>query len=65
MSGQEINPREKFLITYPNIPLNARKETILVLEGQPITWEVAYLEIRNDTLAGKKILEKLQELKLL
>jgi len=65
MSGQKNNLREKFLIIYPNLPLNARKETILVLEGQPITWEVAYFEIRNDTPASKKILEKLQELKLL
>ncbi|MDO8662633.1 MAG: hypothetical protein Q7K98_05380 [Candidatus Omnitrophota bacterium] len=65
MPDQENNLREKFLITYPNLPLNARKETILVLEGQPITWEVAYFEIRNDTPASKKILQKLQELKLL
>lgn len=65
MSGQENNRREKFLRAYANLPLSTRKETILILEGQPITWEVAYLEIRNSTPEGNKILEKLEELKLI
>jgi len=63
-----MNARESFLKAYANLPLNARKEVILLLdlgaEKQPITWEVAYLEIRNDTLKSKKILEKLEELGL-
>ncbi len=59
------NLREKFLRAYSNIPLNARKEIILVLEEGPITWEVAYLEVKNQTEKGKKILEKLSELNLI
>ncbi len=57
--------REKFLKTYANIPLNLRKETILLFENEPITWNVAYVEIFNNTVKSKKILEKLEELKLI
>ena len=57
--------RENFLRAYANLPLNTRKEIILVLEKEPITWQVAYLEIRNNTSRSKKILEKLEELKII
>lgn len=61
--------REKFLRTFANVPLNLRTEIILVLEEnknkQPITWEVAYFEIKNNTPRSEKILEKLQELNLI
>jgi len=59
------NLREKFLRGYANIPLNARKEIILVLEEGPITWEVAYFEVKNQTEKGKEILKKLDELNLI
>ncbi len=59
------NLREKFLRAYANIPLNARKEIILVLEEGPITWEVVYFEVKNQTEKGEKILDKLNELKLI
>jgi len=68
------NRRERFLRAYANLPLNTRKEVILMLEEksergevikQPITWEVAYLEVRNNTPRSEKILEKLDELKLI
>lgn len=58
--------REKFLRAYSNLPINTRREIILVLEEKgPITWEVAYLEIRNNTEIGEKILEKLEKLNLI
>jgi CO dehydrogenase/acetyl-CoA synthase alpha subunit len=68
------NLREKFLRAYANLPLNTRREIILVLEEengrediikQPITWEVAYFEIKNNTPRSEKILEKLDGLKLI
>lgn len=64
-NGIENNRREKFLRAYANIPLNARKEIILVLKEGPITWEVAYFEVKNKTEKGEKILEKLNELNLI
>ena len=64
------NCREDFLKAYANLPLNTRKEVILVLKNekgieQPITWEVAYLEIRNNTPRSDEILEKLDKLGLI
>ena len=68
------NLREKFLRAYANLPLSTRREIILVLEEknergdiikQPITWEVAYLEIKNNTPKSEIILAKLDELKLI
>jgi len=61
--------RENFLRAYVNLPLNAREEIILVLKEkdvrQPITWQVAYLEIKNNTPRSKEILEKLEELEII
>jgi len=58
--------REKFLRAYANLPLSMRKEITLVLEEegikQPITWEVAFLEVKNNTSNSDKILKKLEEL---
>ena len=75
MSNNLGNLREKFLRAYANLPLSTRsREIILVLEEksergniikQPITWEVAYLEVKNNTPKGEIILTKLDELKLI
>lgn len=57
--------RERFLEIYANLPLGLRKEIILVLDKEPITWQVAYVEVSNNTKKSKKILEKLKELKII
>ncbi len=54
--------REKFLKIYSDLPLNIRREVILIINNDPITWNVAYLEIKNDTDIGKIILKKLNDL---
>jgi len=60
------NFKEKFLRTYANIPLNLRNDIALVLEdGRPITWDVAFFEVKNDTESSKKILLGLEELGLI
>ncbi|MBU2472697.1 hypothetical protein KKE74_01545 [Patescibacteria group bacterium] len=52
--------REEFLKIYANIPINLRQEILLKLDGkEPITWNVAYLEIEQDTKLGKEILKKI------
>lgn len=55
----------KFLKIYANLPINLRGEIILVLPNGPITWNVAYLEINNNTKLGGEILKKLVELKII
>lgn len=63
MPPQEDELREKFLKAFANLPLNTREEIILVLgEGdkkQPITWKVAYFEVKNNTPRSEEILKKL------
>ncbi len=57
--------REKFLRAFTNIPLNARNETILVLDGRPMSWNVAFIEVKAETKTAPIILEKLEEMKII
>ena len=58
--------KEKFLRIYANLPLGIRKEIILVLDdGRPITWDVAFVEVHADTPLSKTILENLEQLKII
>jgi len=66
-SDSKLTPKEKFLKVYANLPINVREEIIYVVlpEKQPITWNVAYLEVKNNTSLGEDILKKLEELKII
>ena len=57
--------RQVFLKTYSNLPLKTREEIVVVLDEKPITWDSAYLEIKNNTDTGKRILIKLKDMRLL
>ena len=57
--------KEKFLKIYANLPIGVRQEIVLVLDGRPITWDVAYIEVISDTPLAKIILEKLENLKFI
>lgn len=57
--------RERFLKIYADIPLNIRKEIILVIDEEPITWNVAYIEIYNKTKKSVIILKKLNALEII
>lgn len=65
MKNEEEGLREKFLKIYADIPLNLRKEIILVLENEPISWNVAFVEVSNKTDKAKTILKKLKELEII
>lgn len=63
---KKISSRQSFLKIYANLPLGIREEIICVLDrDKPITWNVAYLEIKNNTQLGGEILRKLEELKII
>lgn len=55
----------RFHRLYPNLPLPERRMTCVVIDGEPISWKLAYMEIKNKTKLSKKILEKLAEMKLI
>ena len=58
--------KQSFYKVFSNLPLNLREEVILVLPNfGPITWQVAYLEVDNDTSIGNTVLEKLSDLKII
>ena len=58
--------RERFLKIYANIPLSLRDDIILVLEKKgPISWNVAYIEIKEKSGYAQAILQGLEELKLI
>lgn len=55
--------RDAFFRFYANLPIGVRREVVLDLPDRgPITWEVAYREIKIDSELGKVILQKLIEL---
>lgn len=58
-------PKERFIQIYANLPLSLRKEIILILDKEPLTWNAAYVEIFNNTPKSTKIIQKLEELKII
>ncbi len=57
--------KDRFLRVYSNLPINVRREIVVVVDKEPVTWEVAYREISNDTKLSEKILVKLIELEVI
>lgn len=61
-----LGRREKFLKNYANVPLGIRQEIILVLDdGRPITWDVAFVEVTANTPLSRVILERLEKLEII
>ncbi len=56
---------ERFFKVYAGVPLEERKVPVVVLDDQPINWNLAYEEISNHTRRGEKILKILIELEIL
>ncbi len=52
----------RFMRVYSNLPLKTRQEIVVVIDGEPVSWNVAYKEINHKTEKGKKIIEKLIKL---
>ncbi len=57
--------KAKFLKVYANLPYSAREEILAVVDNDPFTWNSAKLEIENDTLKGKQILDLIIKLNIL
>ena len=57
--------RERFLRAYANLPLGIRDEIVATINGDPITWKVAYFEVTQNTIRGKEILEQLEKLNII
>ena len=56
--------RADFLKMYANLPFNVRKEIIAVIDNQPATYFVCWLEVKEKTKKGDEILYYLERLDL-
>ena len=56
---------ERFFKVYAGVPLEERKVPLVVLDDQPINWNLAYEEISNQTERGEKILKILIKLEII
>ncbi len=57
--------KAKFLKVYANLPLGVREEVVIVIDGEPLSWKAAQLEVEQNTKKGKEILEQLNKLQIL
>lgn len=56
---------EKFLKVYANLPEPEREQIIAIVDNKTYSWNVAYMEISNNTELGKKILNNIKALGIL
>ena len=61
----EEDGKERFIRVYSNLPMNVRKEIIIIIDNKPITWDVAYNEVMNNTKIGLIITEKLIKMEII
>lgn len=45
---------------FANVPEDLRKDIIAVIDGKPYTWNTAFIEIKDNTELGAKILKALE-----
>lgn len=57
--------KARFLKVYANLPFSIRKDIVLVLDNAPVTWNIAFLEIDNNTKLGEEIFDKLIKLNII
>ena len=62
-----MDKKQRFLQVYSTLPLGVRKEIVAVLAGPigPVSWEVAYIEVENDSPLGLEVLERLASMQII
>lgn len=60
-----MEKEEDFFKVYSNIPIDERNNVVVVVEKQPISWHLAYQEVKNKTKLGNKILKILKDLEII
>ena len=56
---------QEFFRVFSNVPIDERDNVVVIIEGEPISWRLAYIEIKNNTKRGEKILKTLKELEVI
>ena len=57
--------RASFIKAFSSVPDSLRTEIIVVVEGDPYTWESAFVEIKNSSEKAQKILIELKKLDII
>jgi len=65
MAKEKEEKRAKFLRIYANIPDKLREDIIVLVDGKTYTWNASYIEIKNNTDLGKKILKEMGVTKII
>jgi len=60
-----VDLKTRFHRTYANLPLPVRNEIAVVIDNEPISWNVLKIEVDNNTVLSKKGLEILNKLNYL
>jgi hypothetical protein len=60
-----MNLKDRFRLTFIDLPLPERDKVAIVVEGKPLTWNVLRLEVEAGTKIAEESLEILSDLKLL
>ena len=56
---------ERFVKVFSSLPLEERIQSVVVIGNQPISWNMAYNEIKHNTEFGKKIGKKLIDMDII
>jgi hypothetical protein len=62
---KEKDLRTRFLRVYPNLPIPERSQVIVIIGGEPCSWNVVYVEVKNNTELGVRMLEQMSRLGLI
>ena len=54
-----------FFRVYANVPLNIRQQIVVVIDGKPISWDVAFIEVNSMTEKSESILHTLRNLAII
>jgi len=58
--------RIKFMKIFNNLPEKVRMEDIIVvIDEKPYSWNSAFIEVKNETELGQRILKRLVSLEIL
>ena len=57
--------KAKFLQLIANVPFPLREQIIAVVDNQPVSWNVAFGEIKQDTDKAQEILKHLKQIGLI
>ena len=63
--AQKKSYLDKFMKVFSNLPLVERNQVVVVIDDQPISWNMTYNEMRHKTKFGEKIGKKLVKLDII